>query len=203
MALAIVLTNAGKAWLASALNGVSNPPVYLVLENNGTTFSQTCAPGVTSITVGGQAHQVGDTQLILGVGLPTQETVTFTAYSAGVYTLSAATTQGHTSGDPICRVPLVTDLMSNVQSEIQYDSANDPNQRLQSVSGYASGTNQWTTQFFLPGTEASSFLMMGGIADNPTIGQGNLYGHFALGTNHVYTSGAGVDLEIDIPLTIS
>lgn len=207
----VVMTQYGKTALASAIqgNGIYTPPLYLVLENNGSTLQAAPAPnpGASSIITLAPVHLSGDTQIVLGAGLPTQEVVTFTAATGAgptTYTLSGVTANSHAAGDPVCRVPLASDTMTQIQNEIQYDSTNAPGLRLQSVSGYTTGPNEWTMQFYLTGIEASSFLMMCGISDSPSIGQGNLHAHMVLGTNHVYVpANGGVDLEIDIPLLVN
>lgn len=201
-----VLTAYGRTALASAIQGSYVPPLYLVLESNGSTVSASYVAGVTTIQTVAPVHLAGDTQLILGVGLPTQETVTFSAATGAgptTYTLSAATAYAHAAGDPACRLPLTSDTMAQVVSEIQYDPTYDPNLRVQSVGGYSTGVGQWTMQFFVSGIEASAFLMTGGLADANTVGQGNLHAHFAIGINHVYNAlNGGVDLEIDVPIQL-
>lgn len=202
-----LLTTYGLTALASAVQGTYAPPLYLVLENNGSTFAAGASAGVTAISSNAAVHLPGDTQLVLGVGLAGQETVTFTSVTTAapyVYTLTAPVVYQHVTGDPLCRLPLATDTMAQVVNELQYDSVNDPNLRLQSVSGYSSGNGAWTMQFYLTGIEASSFLMTIGLSDSPTIGQGNLHYHATLGVNHVYVpANGGVDVEIDIPITLS
>lgn len=199
-------TNYGLSMLASALQGNYSAPLYLVLEGNGSTVASTVAAGATSIESVANVWLAGDDQLVLGAGLPTQEVVTYSSIvGTGPYTynLTAPTTQNHTSGDPLCRVPLVTDTLAQVVNELQYDSTNAPGLRLASVSGYSTGTGNWTMQFYLTGIEASAFLMTVGLSDNPNVGQGNLHAHFVLGVNHVYNPiSGGVDIEIDVPLTL-
>lgn len=202
-----VLTTYGLSALAAAVSGNYVPPVYLVLENNGSTVQTAANAGVTSIQTALPVHLAGDSELVLGVGLGTQEVVSFSAATGAgptTYTLTTPTTQAHAAGDPVCRVPLTADGMGQVQNEIAYDPTNSPGQRLQSYGGYSSGPGTWVLQFFLTGIEASAFLMMVGLSDSPVIGQGNLHAHATLGTNHVFNPvSGGVDIEIDIPISIA
>ena len=204
--LPAVRTNYGLTALAAAVQGGYLPPLYLVIEDNGSTISAATAVGATSIQTVARVDLAGDSQLVLSPGLSTQETVTFSAVSgSGPYTYTiSATTQAHAAGDPVCRMVLATDTMSQVVSEIQYDSTNAPNQRLQSVSGYSTGNGEWTMQFYLTGIQASSYIMTVGLSDSITVGQGNLHAHLIVATNHVFTSlSTATDLEIDIPLQLS
>lgn len=198
-----LMTNTGKTALAALFKNY-----YLVIEGNGSTVANagTVSAGATSIETAAGVDLAGDTAIVLGAGLASQEVVTFSAVSgAGPYTYTiSATTQNHSNGDPVCRLPLTTDTMAQVVNELQYDSTNDPGQRLQSVSGYSTGVGEWTLQFYLTGIEASNFLMTVGIADSPTISAGNLLYHAVLGVNHVYNPvSGGVDIEIDIPIQLS
>lgn len=197
-----IWTNYGLTALAS---GTIPSQTYLAVEFPNYTFSSGYSSGVTSITLSGQAHQTGDTQLILGVGLSSQETVTFSSATPGtgstyVYTLSSPTAQPHNSGDPACRQVSATDTMSNVQNEQQYDAVNFPNQRMNDAGGYSNGSGNWTYQFYYPGPTLQTTLMIVGMTDNLTIGQGNLLNHFVLGYVHNNTNN---DLEIDGSLTLS
>ena len=63
-----------------------------------------------------------------------------TVSGTGPYSYSfTACTKSHANGDPICRVPLAADTTSSLQNEWQYDSVNNPNQRLPSVAGFRRG----------------------------------------------------------------
>lgn len=202
-----VLTAYGLAALASAVQGNYAPPLYLVIENNGSTLSSLVNVGATSLQTVAKVDLAGDSQLVVGTGTINEETLPFSSVSGTgpyTYTLSSPATKSHAVSDPICRLPLSTDTMSQVASEQQYDSVNDPGLRLQSVSGYASGPGQWTMQFFLTGIEASTFLMTIGLSDSPTIGQGNLHLHATYGKDHTFNPvSGGVDLELDVPVSLT
>lgn len=202
-----VLTAYGLAALASAVQGNYTPPLYLVIEGNGSTLSALVNVGATSLQSVARVDLAGDTQLVVGTGTPNEETLAFSAVSGAgpyTYTLSTPATKSHAAADPLCRLPLSTDTMAQVASEQQFDSVNQPGLRLASVSGYASGPGQWTMQFFLTGIEASYFLMTIGLSDSPTIGQGNLHLHSTYGLDHTYNPvSGGVDIEIDVPVSLT
>jgi hypothetical protein len=201
------LTAYGLSALASAVQGNYTPPLYLVIENNGSTLFSLVNLGDTTLETNARVDLTGDTQLVVGAGTTNEEVLPFSAVTGTgpyTYTLSSAATKSHAASDPICRLPLASDTMLQVQSEQQYDSVNDPGQRLKSVSGYASGSGQWTMQFFLTGIEASTFLMTIGLSDSPIIGQGNLHLHATYGKDHTYVqANGGVDLELDVPISLS
>lgn len=205
--LPAVRTNYGLTALAAAVQGGYLPPLYLVLENNGSTLVAGINTGVTSFQTPARVDLTGDTQIVLSPGLPSQETVTFTAVTGTgpyTYTLSTGTFNVHALGDPVCRLPLASDTMTQVTGEIEYDPANAPGQRSQSVSGYSTGNGEWTMQFYLTGIQADSYIMTVGLSDSPVIGQGNLHAHLVVATNHVFVSApSATDLEIDVPLTLS
>lgn len=205
--LPAVRTLYGLSALAAAVQGGYLPPLYLVIESNGSTLYAASA-GVTSIQTHATVDLTGDSQIVLSPGLATQETVTFTARSGTTdpytYTLASATVNAHAAGDPVCRMVLASDTMSQVVSEVAYDSTNDPGNRSLSVGGYSTGTGQWTMQFYLTGIQASAYIMTVGLSDSPVIGQGNLHAHLIVATNHVFANPAtAVDLEIDVPLTLA
>jgi hypothetical protein len=195
-------TNYGLTALAS---GALPTTTYLAVENAGTTVNSTYAAGVSSFTTNLQVHQSGDTQIVASVGGVHQETLTFSsatvnADSSCTYTLSSPTTQAHTAGDLACRQVSASDTMSNVLNEKQYDSVNFPNQRMSIAGGYSGGTGNWIYQFYYPGPTLQTTLLIVGMCDSPTIGQGNLINHFTLGYVHNNTNN---DLEIDGSLTLS
>lgn len=202
-----VMTQYGISALASAVQGNYSPPLYLVIENNGSTLSSAVNIGAPTISSTTRVDLTGDSQLVLGAGLVSQEVVKFNGVSgSGPYTYTLTTTPvfAHASGDPLCRLPLATDTLLQVVNEQEYDHANDPGLRLQSVSGYSTALGNWTMQFFLTGIEASTFIMTVGLSDSPTIGQGNLHAHAVVGINHVYNSSVGgVDIELDIPINLA
>lgn len=205
--LPAVRTNYGMTALAAAVQGGYLPPLYLVLMNNGSTMFATANAGVTSIQTNQAVHLTGDTQIVLSPGLSTQETVTWTGVSGTgpyTYTLSAATTQNHPAGDPVCRLPLSTDTMASVVNEVAYDSTNFPNLRLASVAGYSTGNGQWTMQFYYTGIQASTYIMTVGLSDSATIGQGNLHAQLIIATDHTFQNvSTASDIEIDVPFQIS
>lgn len=205
--LPAVRTQYGLTALAAAVQGGYLPPLYLVLENNGSTLSAGINTGVTSFQTPARVDLAGDTQIVLSAGLPSQEVVSFSSVSGTgpyTYTLTAGTFNVHATGDPVCRMPLATDTMSQVSGEIEYDPANAPGTRTQAVSGYSTGVGEWTMQFYLTGIQADSYLMMAGLSDSPVLGQGNLHAHLILAVNHVFSNPAtATDLEIDVPLTLS
>jgi len=179
--------------------------LYLAVENPGITVSSTVSSGVSSITLSAQAHQPGDTQLVVSVGLSNQETLTFSSATANgdgtyTYTLSSTTTQPHTAGDIACRQVLQGDTVASLVGEQEYDSTNFPGQRMNLAGGYSPGTGQWVYQFFYAGPTLQTTLVSVGMCDSPTIGAGNLLNHFVLGLVH---SNPNNDLEIDGSLTLS
>lgn len=202
-----VLTAYGLSALASAVQGNYTPPLYLVIESNGSTLNATVNVGATSLKTNARVDLSGDTQLVVGTGTTNEETLTFSAVSGAgpyTYTLSTPATKSHAASDPVCRLPLSSDTMLQVASEQQFDSVNQPGLRLQSVSGYASGPGQWTMQFFLTGIEASYFIMTIGLSDSPTIGQGNLHLHSTYGLDHTFNPvSGGVDIEVDVPVSLT
>lgn len=205
--LPAVRTLYGLSALAAAVQGGYLPPLYLVIESNGSTL-YAASSGVTSIQTHAAVDLTGDSQIVLSPGLATQETVTFTARSGTAdpytYTLASTTANAHAAGDPVCRMVLDSDTMSQVVSEVAYDSTNNPGNRSLSVGGYSTGTGQWTMQFYLTGIQANAYIMTVGLSDSPTIGQGNLHAHLIVATNHVFVNPAtAVDLEIDVPLTLA
>jgi hypothetical protein len=201
-----VMCNAGLTNFASAWQGNPWPaPIYLVLESlRGKIQNAGTLPiGATSVSLDVRVDLAGDTSIILGVGTANQETVPFSGVTGTgpyVYTISA-TTKTHLNLDPCVRVPLVGDTMAGVQSEIEYDHANNPSNRLQSLGGYApGGTGAWTMQYFLSSTQALYFLGNVGLADSAGIGTGNLHNHVSLGLDRTSNP---QDLEFDITLTLS
>lgn len=202
-----VLTSYGLSALASAVQGNYTPPLYLVIENNGSTLNALVNVGDNSLKSTARVDLTGDTQLVVGTGTTNEETLTFSSVTGTgpyTYTLSTPAAKSHAVSDPICRLPLASDGMLQVVNEQQFDSVNQPNLRLKSVNGYASGNGQWTMQFFLTGIEASFFLMTLGLSDSPTIGQGNLHLHATYGKDHTFNPvSGGVDLELDVPVSLT
>lgn len=197
-----VITNNGLTLLASALSGGYNAPIYLVIDSDGAKLQGSYAAGVTVFQTDKRVDVAGDTQLVLSPGQPSQETVSFSSTTGSgpyTYNLTAPTTQAHNLNDYVLRQVKASDTLANVVSEVQYDSVNFPNQRVQSYSGYSPGAGQWTIQFFVTGTQAVGVQFNTlGISDNPTVGLGTLHNHFILG----YTHTSGNDVEIDGTLTL-
>ncbi len=198
-----IWTNYGLTALAAVPGGQPYiPPQYLAIENNGVAMTNVggISAAATSCTAASNPLESGDTQLILGVGTPNQETVTgVTVTGTGPFTFHfTACTKAHALNDPLCRVPLVSDALGNLQAEWQYDSVNNPNQRLFSSAGFSTGTGIWVTQFYYNGAQALGNITSIGLCDSQTVGTGNLHNHLALG--YVHTSGS--DLEIDATLTL-
>lgn len=206
-ALPAIRTTYGLTALAAAVQGGYAPPVYLVLENNGSTLSAGYAAGVSAVQLVARVDLAGDTQIVLSPGLPTQETVSFSSVTGtGPYTynLTSPTFNTHATGDHVCRMPQASDTMAQVSGEFGFDPANSPGQRSSSPAGYSTGTGEWTMQFYLTGIQADSYIMMVGLSDSPNIGQGNLHAHLIVAVDHTFTTqAAATDLEIDVPLTCS
>lgn len=198
-----LLTTYGITAFASAPSGVYTPPLYLVIDNASTTLSGTYSSGTTTIVTAGDPTVGGDTQLVLGVGLASQETVSFSSKTGSgpyTFTLSSPTTQPHTAGDLVVRAPTAGDTVASVLSEAQYDPTNAPGQRLVQTSNYSPASGQNTMQFFFAGVTATNLLFAHvGLADTQTVGTGNLHNYAALGYNHTTTN----DVEIDVTWTVT
>jgi hypothetical protein len=196
-----IITSYGLTALASAFGGTYAQPVYLMLDNKSATLNASYGTLVTSVVMNARIDNAGDTQIVLGVGTANEETIAFSAVSgSGPYTYTvSATTKAHTSGDNCCRAVRGADTLASIQSEFQYDSVNFPGARLRSTGFYSSGTGNGTMQFFLTGAQAVGRWESLGTSENAAVGAGNLHNHLTLGYNHT----AGVDVEIDIALTLS
>lgn len=197
-----IITNYGLTALASALSGVYAQPQYLAIEGFFANPSSSITAGAGSISLTARVDLTGDTQIVLGVGLGVQETVTFTGVSGSgpyTYTLSGTCANNHATSETCFRLPLVTDTVAQLQGELQYDSTNFPSTRMQSPGGYSGGAGNWTIQFYFPGGTAATYITAAGLTDNSTLGGGNLHNHFVLGYNHTSLS---TDLEIDGSLTL-
>jgi hypothetical protein len=204
-----LMTNHGLTAFAGAIQGSYaaagySPPAYLVIETFAPTITNVGGIGVaaTSVTLNGAAHLAGDTQLVLDVGGANQETVSFSAVSvsSGSYTYTiSATTKTHAQNVPCSRAIAQSDAMSSVQGELQFDSVNFPNQRMQTNGGYSGGTGNWVTSFFFSGTQAIGTWARLGLADSLTVGQGNLHNHLVQG----FTQASGYDVEVDVSVTLS
>lgn len=199
-----VWTNYGLGALASAIGGGYSAPNNLVIDSDYATLSVGASLGASSIQLSKRVDITGDTQLVLNPGGANQETVTFSGAPTGsgpfTYSLTGTLANTHLANEPVVRLPLAADTLSTVVSEIQYDATNAPGLRVQASSGYASGTGNWTLQFYLTGTQALTHLMTLGLSENNAVGAGNLHNHIVLGYDH---SGGGNDVEIDVSLTLS
>jgi hypothetical protein len=195
-------TNYGLTALATAISGTYTAPIYLELEDNGTGITNAggIAASATSCTAADNILEGGDNTLILGVGTANQETVTGASVAGtGPYTYTfAACTKSHANGAPICRVPLASDTLASLQSEWQYDSVNNPNQRLASTAGFSTGAGVWVVQFYYNGAQGLGNMTTIGLCDDQTVGAGNLHNHVALG----YVHSSSNDVEIDGTLTL-
>jgi hypothetical protein len=209
-----IQTNYGLTAYAGAFQPTQSSYVAPQWMGISTKYAQLQAAygstGVTSISTDIDPTQAGDSgataQLILGVGTANQETVSWTAKAGtGPYTWTiSATTKTHALHDPVTRAPQLTDTLAQFPSELQYDSTNFPNQRMQSVGGYSAGTANWTTQFYFTGSQAlnggtSQLFAMVGLFDSGTVAAGNMHNELALGFNHTQ----GNDVEVDVSLTTS
>lgn len=198
-----LVTTYGITALAGAPSGTYTPPVYLVIDTTSTTLAASYSPGVNSITTQTDPTIAGDTQLVLGVGLATQETVTFTAKSGSgpyTWTLSSATTNSHTSGDAVVRAPTSSDTITSVLSEAQYDPTYAAGLRAPQTANYSPGTGQNTMQFFIAGVQATNvYFAHVGLSETQSVGSGNLHNYAAFGYNHNNTN----DVEIDVTWTFT
>lgn len=199
-----IFTSYGLTNLISGISGSNTPPIYLAVENTYTNLTLAAGSGVSTLTVGNDIMQTGDTQIYLSAGGANQEIVTVSSKSGSGpynYILSSPTANAHTtaSNDYVCRVPVLGDTMANVISELQYDAVSAPTQRMASPGGYSPGAGQWTVQIFYPGPTLVGVAMLCGLTDSLTIGTGNLHNHFLLATNHTNTNN---DQEIDGVITL-
>lgn len=197
-----VVTTFGVNALAGAPSGTYTPPLYLVINQAGTTLTSVYSSGVTSISTVADPTLGGDTKLVLGVGTANQETVTFTGKSGTgpfTFTLSPATLNPHTSGDLVTRLPLAGDTIASITSEAQYDPTFAAGLRLVQTANFSPGSGQNTMQFFIAGIQATNVLFaQTGLADTQGIGTGNLHNLAVLGYNHNNTN----DVEIDVTWTM-
>lgn len=197
------ITNFGLTAFASAPSGTYNAPIYLVIDTASTTMANTYLAGVSSIQTTADPTVSGDTQLDLGVGLASQETVTFSSKSGtGPFTfaLTALTVNGHSVDDPVVRTPAAGDTIASVLSEGQYDSTYFAGKREPITSSFSPATGQNTSQYFIAGTQATNlFFAHVGLADSISIGGGNLHNYTSLGYNHNNTN----DVEIDVTYVVT
>ena len=198
-----MFTAYGLTALASAPGGTYVAPTYLAVDTAYVTYYQATSAGVSTILLNNDPTLPGDDQLVLGAGLTSQETVTFTSISGAgpyTYTLQSPTVNAHAAGDPCTRQPGLNDTVTVLAPELQYDPVNAPNARLNSTAGYSAGIGNFIIQFYLTGNQATNTMFMTiGLVDNPTIGLGNLHNVFVLGYNHNTIN----DVEIDGNITLT
>lgn len=195
-----LVTEYGLTAYAAAPSGQYTPPTYLVIDQSYVTMYAVANAGDTFVQLSGDPTITGDTQLVLSVGLASQETVTISSISGSTPTtayLTAPLVNSHASGDPVVRQVSSGDTMGSILSEAQYDSAYAPNTRMAMTSSYSPGTGQNTMQFFFSGATASNLMFAHvGLTDQPLIGaiNANLHNYAPLGYNHTNTN----DIEIDV-----
>jgi hypothetical protein len=204
-----LVTSFGLTALAAAPAGTYVSPIYLIIENSYSGLNAAGNIGDVTLQTLVDPTIVGDTQLVVGVGLASQETVTFTSkldtsgVGAGpyVFSLTSGLANAHLITDRVVRAPTAADTMTSVLSEVQYDAANNPGQRVTMASSYSPGTGQNTMQFFLSGLTAQVFMAHVGLTDQVAISSiaANLHNYAALG----YNNNTGADLEIDVIYTLT
>lgn len=197
------LTNLAKMWM-----GAGTPSINLVIDSfKATITNNPLAAGALSVTLAApsQPHKSGDTQLVLGAGLATQETVGYSAAADNgngtwTYTLTAPTGNAHNQNDWAVRNPLQSDVLADIKSEVQYDSVSFPNARMAaSGEGYSQGVANYVMQFFLTGDQALTDWVTIGLSDTAVLGTGSLMNHLVFG----YTHPQGDDVELDVSLTLA
>ena len=199
-----LLTNYGLTAYAQAAGGNYLAPTYMVIDTASVGFYAPGNVGDGSVQLNGDPTISGDTQLVLGAGLPSQETVTFTSKSGTnpvIFNLSGTLANAHAIGDPVVRNVTASDTMASVLSEAQYDPTNNPNGRSPIAASYSPATGQGTMQYFFAGITATNlFFAHVGLADQQLIGNPatNLHNYAVLGYNHNNTN----DLEIDVTYTL-
>lgn len=199
-----LVTSYGLTAYALAPAGQYTPPTYLVIDTSYASLAVQGNPGDITVQLSTNPTLLGDTQLVLSVGLPSQETVTFTGVTGSspyTFTLTAPLTTTHLLSDQAVRAVTASDTMSSVVSEAQYDPTFNPNNRASLTAAYSPGTGQGTMQFFMSGLTATNlFFAHVGLTDQPIIGalNANLHNYAPLGYNHNNTN----DLEIDVTYTL-
>lgn len=192
-------TNYGLTAYAGAFGGSYSAPLWLVINTDMTTM--TSLTGLSLVTPA-RIDKAGDTRIIMGLGLASQESVQFDSVSGSgpyTYALHAAPSNSHSAGENIARDVTINDTLSSINAEAQFDAANFPGTRSQTIGGYSGGTANYVMQFFLTGSQAQFKFASLGLSDSPLIGQGNLHNHLVSGYNH----SAGNDVEIDVSITLT
>ena len=193
-----LLTTYGLTAYAAAPSGGYVAPIYLVIEQTKTTLVSSYSAGVGSIQTVADPTIGGDNQLTLGVGQVGEEKVTFSSKSGTgpyTFTLSGVTANPHTAGDFVVRSVKSGDTLASVVSEAQYDPTYAAGKRNPQTANYSPATGQNTMQFFISGLQATNiYFAHVGLADNITIGAGNLHNYATFGYNHNNTN----DVELDV-----
>ncbi|GHO45196.1 hypothetical protein [Ktedonospora formicarum] len=198
-----LFTNYGLSALASAPSGNYVAPVYLAIESFFSPLNGPVNPGDMSLSINTPVDQSGDTQVVVDIGSPNQEVVSFSSVSGTsapyTYNLTTPFQYSHPAGAKVVRQVNVNDTISNLTTEVQYDPVGSPGLRLASGAGYSLGNGQYTIQFYFTSTMAVAYLATCGLTDSTTIGQGNLHNHFVLGYDHSLGTN---DVQINGNLTI-
>lgn len=198
-----LLTNYGLTSYALAPGGGYVAPVYLVIDQALTGLVSNTNIGDTTLQTVADPTLGGDNQLVVGGGLPSAETVTFTSKTGTgpyTFTLSSGMVNAHTASDAVMRKETVSDTIASVVSEAQFDPTFFPLQRGVMAASFSPGTGQATFQFYFAGTQATNVLFShAGLADTATVGTGNLHNYATFGYYHNNTN----DVEIDITYTLT
>src|SRR5260221_1302658 len=150
-------TNYGITAYAQAAGGTCVAPGSVGIEKTKARIQSGGGRGTTSFVTAIDPTTAGDVSLVLGVGLQTQETVTFSLKTGSgpfTWTTSASVNQ-HNTGEFVVRLPLATDTMAQVISEAQYDPVNAPNQLSYTSGNYSPGVWVGTIQFYFSALAAT------------------------------------------------
>lgn len=200
-----LLTNFGLTAYAAAPSGQYVPPIYLVIDTAKAAMYTNSLVNDTQVQLTANPTIGGDTQIVLSVGLGTQETATFSSITGVaapfIANLTAPLVNAHANSDPVVRAVTAGDTISSVLSEAQYDPVFNPNNRLALTASFSPGFGQNTMQFFISGLTATNlFFSHVGLADQQQIGSlgSNLHNYASFGYNHNTTA----DVEIDVTYTL-
>ncbi len=204
MSITMLSTNYGLTQYAATYgtSGLVVPNLFIGCSSSYTTIS---ALSGTYLTVPARVDQAGDTQLVLGPYLSTQEVVTFTSVTGTgpyVYTLSTTPSYVHNAGDMVIRVTNQNDTSASFLSEIQWDSVALPHLRLPMASGTSLGNGQFTLSYFITGGQGQVKWSHLGLFDNNTIGSGNMWASGISGFDHTIPSGSLVAGDVTVNVTI-
>jgi hypothetical protein len=196
-----LITTYGLGQLSSAIGGGYTPPQYLAIESAAPTLLNSPVIGATSFTSTDLALP-NTGVMCVGLGAASQENVTCTAISTvsgtTTYTISPGFVNNHTAGEVFTLIPTAADDPTVIQTALQYDPINNPNQWINSVAGYQSGTGQYTLSFYLTAIQAVGYFTKVGLTDSVTIGTGNLHSWLLYGVDH---SAQIEDIQVDCVLT--